>query len=169
MLHDVPYVFSEEPEIPNITHRVVVLPCPVPDVELDVGETVIRVFAVAVLVLKLESVVLGDLALVVLSGGLRAVAELGEGEFERGTSLGSFLASAVSLFISNCQPTWRSFQKYGETPPGGFPPSHSPTSTISAMSIGILNRKIDSPTVSISHELQLSKSSLARKGRPSLG
>ena len=40
-LEDAPYMLFEERKIPNITRRVVVLPCRVPDVELDVRETVI--------------------------------------------------------------------------------------------------------------------------------
>jgi len=80
IIGDVPCVLFEKREILSITHRVVVLPRRVPDVELDVEETVIWVLAVAVLVLDLESVVLSNLALVVLSGGFRAVAELREGE-----------------------------------------------------------------------------------------
>jgi len=67
-------VLPEKREILNITHRVRVFPCRVPDAELDVGEPVIRVDAVTILVLKLEFVVLGNLALVDLCGGFCAVA-----------------------------------------------------------------------------------------------
>jgi len=73
-------VLFEEREIPNITHRIVVLLCRVPDVKLDIGETVIWVGAKAVLVLELESMVFGNPVLVVLSGGFHALAELLEGE-----------------------------------------------------------------------------------------
>ena len=45
---DAPCVLGELREIPNITHRVVVLPRRVPDVELDIRETVIWVFEAAV-------------------------------------------------------------------------------------------------------------------------
>ena len=134
----------EKREILNITLRVAVLSFRVPDVKLDVGETVIRALAAAVLVLDLEPVFLGELVSVDLGFGLRVLTEVQEREELRAGHV-SWQLLALDLELPTDLTPLVVVRSDPSRRPPSLPPHFVPRISVSHCDGSIPNRELRAP------------------------